>query len=163
VTWNDALAYANWAGKRLPTETEWEIAARGRNGWAYAWGDEWDGNKAIVAPRAVPNPNKPGTVITNIGRASVPAALSDHDISAWGCLHMIGNVREWVFDPWVPRGPGGEQPIWLRAPIDHRVVRGSSWRTADHPQSCHAAMRVPQSPSGSTFDLGFRCAKSVTP
>jgi len=89
VTWDDAMAYAKWAGKTLPTEVQWEKAARGTNGVAYAWGDAW-------------NPDHPNTAERG-DRATRPCGASTNDVSAFGVMDLAGNVSEWTADEWSER------------------------------------------------------------
>ena len=163
VAWADALAYAQWAGKRLPTETEWEIAARGEPAQPYAWGSAFEeGAPAVLGVLQAKMAVGKNQMIPV--RRSGPEAVdaTTRDVSPWGCLHLMGNVKEWAYDPWVPRGPAGAQPVWL-VPAGQRVTRGSSWLDPANELMCHAAARVPTSPSTTSPRIGFRCAKSAKP
>ena len=81
VDWNDANAYAEWAGAALPTEAEWEKAARGTDGRIYPWGNDWDRTKCVNA------------VHSTMPVGSIPAGASPY-----GCQDMAGNVWQWCAD-----------------------------------------------------------------
>jgi formylglycine-generating enzyme required for sulfatase activity len=141
ITWNDAQAYCKAQGKRLPTEEEWEKAARGPNGYAYSWGNEWKDNVA--------NTYEAGMVrAMDVGQYS-------GDVSAYGVYDMTGNVQEWTSSKYesYPGNPKKASQPW-------RVVRGLSYiykgklgkiwdRSAQPPEAI--------------YYFGCRCAKDASP
>jgi serine/threonine protein kinase/formylglycine-generating enzyme required for sulfatase activity len=150
VTWDEALAYAQWAGKRLPSEVEWEVAARGPDARLYAFGDTFDATKANLASMSSPG--------LSTGRP-LPVSAATSDVSPFGVLHMTGNVREWVFDLW--RSPKRPTERELALPtLGQRVTCGSSWQGLTSPASARASHRQPRPPDETVRDIGFRCAKS---
>lgn len=133
INWNDAVAYAKWAGKRLPKEIEWEKAARGTDGREYPWG-----NFQPDDTRAVYNLDP---------RTGAPAPIGDRKegSSPYGCLDMAGNVWEWCED-WYEEGK-------------FRVVRGGSW--VNHHYILRSAYRSCSYPEGKDNNVGFRCARQL--
>ncbi|MFQ5503742.1 MAG: bifunctional serine/threonine-protein kinase/formylglycine-generating enzyme family protein [Planctomycetota bacterium] len=155
VSWDDARAYAEWAGKRLPTEFEWEVAARGPEGFLYTWGNEFDPTMANLGPDS--RTAKPGTKVVIRGTLLAGDAASS-DRSAFNVLHMAGNVREWTQDLWVL--PETYEPASLRLEArGQHVVKGRSWQTNISEIQCLCAWRSPNFEARAP-DLGFRCAKS---
>ncbi|MHC4851011.1 MAG: SUMF1/EgtB/PvdO family nonheme iron enzyme [Planctomycetota bacterium] len=159
ISWDDARAYAEWAGKRLPTEIEWEVAARGKEALRYSWGNEFDASKANLGP-ILPRIAKGERVVL---RASAPVTVDypTADLSPFGVLHMVGNAREWVWDLWVPRRQPRANERYLRA-RGQRVVKGDSWSVPINQHSSLCASRWPRFDDPAK-DVGFRCAKSKKP
>ncbi len=147
VTWFAAAAYCEWRGARLPTEAEWEYAARGPDGWIYPWGDEFVPDNVIYIE------NSDDQVLT-VG--SKPDGLS------WvGALDMSGTVWEWVSSWYAhyPYDPADGREEWDDlGSYDGRVLRGGSW--AKNADDLRAANRLGGRPDGSWSDAGFRCARS---
>jgi serine/threonine-protein kinase len=156
VSWWDAAAYCRWLAEvtgepyRLPTEAQWEKAARGTDGRIYPWGNEWDESKCN-AKRKRGHRLKRGT--TPVG------AYSPAGDSPYGCADMAGNVMEWVSD-WYkedyyaissisenPYGPASGAV---------KVLRGGSW--SDGPAGVRAANRIYSSRKLTSPEIGFRCA-----
>jgi formylglycine-generating enzyme required for sulfatase activity len=150
ITWRDAMRYAEWAGKSLPSEAEWELAARGLESYPYVWGT----SRAIW-----PRPRVPGQID--------PAGSFPTDCSVFDIYDLAGNAREWCHDFYSDNAyanahanDGSPLHNWMgptRASITgHRVVRGSNttwdaWARGSHHMSEEST------------DIGFRCVLRITP
>jgi formylglycine-generating enzyme required for sulfatase activity len=144
ITWEEAAAYAKWVGKRLPTEAEWEKAARGPDGRAFPWGDSFD------------------RALANNGERLVPIMTYPAGVSPYGCFDMAGNAAEWV-DGWyeqypradddlIPDGVPDRNEVFAK---DRRVYRGGSWNTFSKYLRC--ANREHTSSGKRWVYVGFRC------
>ena len=154
VNWYDATAYCEWTGKRLPTEAEWERAAKGPDGSLFPWGHTIDATKANYGQ--------------NVGK-TMPVASYPDSVSNLGVHNLAGNVFEWVhdwYDPnyflvspvFNPQGPSEGYNFANQGPV--KVLKGGSWLTP------HTSLRTGyrfwnQPENNSWVGLGFRCALSA--
>jgi formylglycine-generating enzyme required for sulfatase activity len=177
IAYEDALAYATWAGKSLPTEAQWEYAARGSlDGAVYSWGDEF-------APRGnrMANTWEGEFPWQNLkSHPPEPEPVGSYPPNGYGLYDMVGNVWEWTNDwyrdhhpenktkacciPRNPRGGAQEESFDLNTPfrIPRKVLKGGSFLcAANYCRRYRPAARHPETVDTSTCHIGFRCVVNV--
>jgi len=158
VDWNMAKTYCEWVDRRLPTEAEWEKAARGENDFVYPWGNEFDGTKENFCDKNCSSDwadksSDDGFVETS------PVGNYQNGASPYGALDIAGNVWEWVND-WYDAYPGSTVDN-SEYGTKYRVLRGGSWYNVIN--GIRSAIRYRNNPTYTNYSVGFRCAMSATP
>ena len=149
VSWHDANAYCRWLGKQLPTEAQWEKAARGPNGNIFPWGNQWDSKLANTGDdEAWEN-------------GTSPVGVYKQNVSHYGVYDMAGNVWEWV-DDWYAPYPGSDFTSEFFGK-QAKVIRGGGGGVGHYAISYfyRGSTRQFSEPNLETEDVGFRCAKPL--
>lgn len=155
ISWSQAVSYCDWAGRRLPTEAEWEKAARGPDEFIYPWGNTFDGTLANSCDVNCLNGWK-GSYDDGYTDTS-PTGSYPNGASFYGILDMAGNVHEWVADWYQPYNLDRQTNPTGPDTGQDKIIRGGSW--GDDYIHIRTPLRSPINPENWLDFIGFRCAQ----